>query len=79
MIGMSPIIEHLVTWPLADEKISSQGRVLIMLLDCAFRAGVRVEVVICTRVILHTSCFVEFIKLMEFCFTYGELRRAPYS
>ena len=29
MTGMSPIMEHLVTWPLADEKISSHGRVLV--------------------------------------------------
>ena len=43
-----------------------------MLLDCAFRAGVRVEVVICTRVTSHTSdlSFVELLKLMEFGF-YG--------
>lgn len=43
MIGMSPIIEHLVTWPLADEKISSQGRVLISLLQSFVLLAVQPE------------------------------------
>jgi hypothetical protein len=39
-------------------KVSLFEQSLIMLLDCAFRAGVRVEVVICTRVTSHTSCLL---------------------
>jgi len=40
---MSPISEHLVTWPLAAEKISSHGRVLISLLQSLVLLAVQPE------------------------------------
>ena len=43
MTGMSPIMEHLVTCPLADEKISSHGRVLTSRLQSLVLLAVQPE------------------------------------